>query len=45
MVNERTIEKRRALRQDAMASAWPEQQKDAGATKLTFDQRFGLLVD
>ena len=34
MLNEPTIEKLKALRLDAMASAWSEQQKDAGATKL-----------
>src|SRR5205085_2141218 len=45
MLNEPTIEKLKALRLDAMASAWSEQQKDAGATKLAFDERFGLLVD
>jgi DNA replication protein DnaC len=45
MLNEPTIEKLKALRLDAMALAWSEQQKDAGATKLAFDERFGLLVD
>jgi DNA replication protein DnaC len=45
MLNEPTIEKLKALRLDAMASAWSEQQKDAGATKLAFDERFGMLVD
>ncbi len=45
MLNEPTIEKLKALRLDAMASAWTDQQKDAGASKLAFDERFGLLVD
>jgi DNA replication protein DnaC len=45
MLNEPTIEKLKTLRLDAMASAWGEQQKDTGMTKLTFDERFGLLVD
>src|SRR5258708_36601028 len=45
MLTAPTTEKLKALRLDAMASAWTEQQKDAGMTKLAFDERFGLLVD
>jgi DNA replication protein DnaC len=45
MLNEPTMEKLRALRLDAMAAAWAEQQKAADMTKLAFDERFGLLVD
>ena len=45
MLTEPTIEKLRALRLDAMATAWSEQQKNAEAMKLSFDERFGMLVD
>jgi DNA replication protein DnaC len=45
MLTEPTIEKLRALRLDAMATAWSEQQKSAEAMKLSFDERFGMLVD
>jgi DNA replication protein DnaC len=45
MLNEPTLEKLRAMRLDGMAAGWLEQQKDAGATKLAFDERFGMLVD
>jgi DNA replication protein DnaC len=45
MLKEPTIEKLQALRLDAMASAWSEQQKNPEVVKLGFDERFGLLVD
>ncbi|MCC6811985.1 MAG: ATP-binding protein [Deltaproteobacteria bacterium] len=45
MLNEPTIEKLRALRLDGMASAFLEQQKDPGFAELSFDERYGLLVD
>lgn len=45
MLNEPTLDKLRAMRLDGMAAGWLEQQKDAGATKLAFDERFGMLVD
>lgn len=45
MLNEPTLEKLRAMRLDGMAAGWLEQQKDVGATKLAFDERFGMLVD
>jgi len=45
MVNEQTIEKLYAMRLGAMALAWQEQLGDAGLTKLTFDDRFGMLVE
>lgn len=45
MLNEPTIEKLRALRLEAMAAAWCEQQKSAELGKLSFDERFGMLVD
>ncbi len=45
MLNEPTMDKLKALRLDALAGAWAEQQKDPEAQKLTFDERLGLLVD
>lgn len=45
MLNEPTLEKLRAMRLDGMATSWLEQQKDTAATKLAFDERFGMLVD
>jgi DNA replication protein DnaC len=45
MLREPTIEKLHAMRLIAMAAAWLEQDKDACVTGLSFDERFGLLVD
>ena len=45
MLNEPTLEKLRAMRLEGMVASWLEQQKDTGATKLAFDERFGMLVD
>ena len=45
MLTEPTLEKLRGLRLEAMANAWLEQQKNADLTKLSFDERFGMLVD
>lgn len=45
MLNEPTMEKLKALRLDAMATVWAEQQKSTDMAKLAFDERFGLLVD
>jgi len=45
MLTEPTIEKLRALRLEAMAAAWCEQQKSADASKLSFDERFSMIVD
>jgi len=45
MVNEQTMEKLYALRLGAMAMAWQEQSGDASTAKLSFDDRFGLLVE
>lgn len=39
------MDKIRALGLTALAAAWTEQQKDAQAQRLTFDERLGLLVD
>ena len=45
MLKEPTIEKLKAMRLDAMAAAWTEQQGKADVSGLSFDERFGMLVD
>jgi DNA replication protein DnaC len=47
MLNQPTIEKLRALRLGAMAEAWQQQQEQRGAdySAMSFDERFGMLVD
>ena len=45
MLTAPTVEKLQALKLDAMAHAWSEQQQHAELTGLAFDERFGLLVD
>ena len=45
MLNQPTLEKLQELKFTAMADAWVEQQKDTQLNGLTFDERFGLLVD
>ena len=45
MLTEPTMDKLKALKLDAMASAWAEQQRDPKYAALAFDERFGLLVD
>src|SRR5438445_458050 len=46
MLSEPTLEKLKGLRFDGMAAAWNEQQqKSSDLTSLSFDERFGLLVD
>jgi len=45
MLDASTHEKLTTLRLDAMAAAWQEQQRRADHDALTFDERFGLLVD
>lgn len=45
MLKEPTLERLRALRLDAMAAAWDEQQRHPDAQAMTFDERFGLLVE
>jgi len=44
-LNEPTIEKLTALRLTAMAHAWLEQNKNPKIGSLSFDERFGMLVD
>src|SRR6266481_4804331 len=45
MLNEPTMEKLRALGFDGMAAAWIEQHQKPEIASLSFDERFGLLVD
>jgi DNA replication protein DnaC len=45
MLNAPTGEKLRHLRLDSMARAWEKQREDASLSGLTFDERFGQLVD
>jgi DNA replication protein DnaC len=45
MLNEPTIEKLRGLHLEPMARAWEEQQRASDVAGLSFDERFGLLVD
>jgi DNA replication protein DnaC len=46
MLSEPTLEKLKSLRFDGMATAWNEQQqKSSDLGSLSFDERFGLLVD
>jgi DNA replication protein DnaC len=45
VLNEPTIDKLTALRLTTMAAAWAEQSKNPKMANLSFDERFGLLVD
>jgi DNA replication protein DnaC len=45
MLNEPTVDKLKALRLDAFAAAWLEQQKRPDVAKLGFDERLALLVE
>jgi DNA replication protein DnaC len=45
MLDASTLEKLSALQLDAMATAWQEQQRRTDHDALTFDERFGMLVD
>ena len=45
MLSPPTMEQLHALKLAAMAAAWTAQQQDAQASQLSFDERFGLLVD
>jgi len=45
MLNEPTVDKLRAMRLDALAAAWLEQQQQPDVIKLSFDERFAMLVD
>jgi DNA replication protein DnaC len=45
MLNEPTVEKLKAMRLDALATAWIEQQSKPDLASLSFDERFAMLVD
>lgn len=45
MLTEPTVEKLELMRLAAMASAWLAQQKDPALGALSFDERFGMIVD
>jgi DNA replication protein DnaC len=45
MLSPPTLDKLQALKCTAMAAAWTAQQQDAEASSLSFDERFGLLVE
>jgi len=45
VLNQPTLEKLKALRLHALASAWEAQQKQPDVTALSFDERLGLLID
>lgn len=45
MLKEPTVEKLHAMRLHAMAQAWSQQTADAENGALSFDERFGMLID
>jgi len=45
MLNGSTLEKLSALRLHEMAHAWQDQHRRTDHDELTFDERFGLLID
>ena len=45
MLNTPTYDKLRALRLSGMAQAWLDQERDPEVASLSFDERFGLLVE
>jgi DNA replication protein DnaC len=45
MLNQQTIEKLCAMRLRGMADAFRDQQQDADAQRLSFEERLGLLID
>jgi hypothetical protein len=45
MLTTPTLDKLLALKLPTMAQAWTEQHQKADLTALSFDERFGLLVD
>ena len=45
MLNQQTIEKLHTMRMRGMADAFTQQQQDPQTTQLSFEERFGLLVD
>jgi len=45
MLNGPTLDRLTSMRMGAMAEAWEEQSRDPKIQKLSFDERFGMLVD
>lgn len=45
MLTQPTIDKLKGMRLDNIAAAWLAQQKDPEITALSFDERFGMLID
>ena len=45
MVNEATLSRLYEMKLSAMAASFRQQMDDSGIAKLSFDERFGLLVD
>jgi len=45
VLNEPTLQKLKALKLDAFATTWLEQQRDPEMSKVPFDERLGYLVD
>lgn len=45
MLNEATISRLYEMKLSAMAASYRQQMNDSGINKLSFDERFGLLVD
>jgi hypothetical protein len=45
MLNQPTLEKLNAMKLNGMAAAFREQMETAEASQLSFEERFGLLVD
>ncbi|OPX84248.1 MAG: hypothetical protein A4E53_04024 [Pelotomaculum sp. PtaB.Bin104] len=45
MLNENTVSKLQEMRLSVMVQAFREQMKDGGFTGMSFEERFGLLVD
>ena len=45
MINEATISRLYEMKLSVMASSYRQQMNDTGLNKLSFDERFGLLVD
>ena len=45
MLNQQTIEKLHLMRMRGMADAFTQQQEDLQTAQLSFEERFGLLVD
>jgi hypothetical protein len=45
MMQQPTLERLYGLRWFGLAGAWRKQMEDPGVASLSFDERFGLLVD